>query len=51
LKAKWDRAGLNVPALDDQIAATAHRRGVVVITRNVRDFEGTGVQVHNPFEG
>jgi predicted nucleic acid-binding protein len=51
LKAKWDRAGLNIPALDGQIAATAHRRGLVVITRKVRDFEGTGVQVHNPFEG
>ena len=51
LKAKWDRAGLNVPALDGQIAATAHRRGFVVVTRNTRDFEGTEVHVHNPFEG
>jgi len=51
LKAKWDRAGLNVPALDGQIAATAHRRGLVVVTRNTMDFEGTGVRVLNPFEG
>ena len=29
LQAKRDRAGLNVPALDDQIAAIAHLRGQV----------------------
>ena len=51
LKANWDRAGLTVPALDGQIAATAHRRGLVVVTRNTKDFEGTGVHTHNPFEG
>lgn len=49
LKAKWDRTGLNVPALDGQIAATAHRRGFVVVTRNTGDFEGTGVRVLDPF--
>jgi toxin FitB len=49
LKAKWDRAGLNVPALDGQIAATAHRRSLVVVTRNTKDFEGTGVCFLDPF--
>ena len=49
LKSKWDRAGLDIPALDGQIAATAHRRGLVVVTRNTADFEGTGVRVLNPF--
>ncbi len=51
LKAKWDLAGLKVPALDGQIAATAHCRALIVVTRNTGDFEGTGVRVLNPFEG
>ncbi len=49
LKAKWDRAGVNIPALDGQIAATAHLRSLVVVTRNTKDFEGTGVRVLDPF--
>ena len=51
LQTKRDRAGLNLPALDGQIAAIAHLRGLVVVTRNTGDFEGTGVRVLNPFEG
>jgi predicted nucleic acid-binding protein len=34
---------------DALIAATAREHHMVVVTRNVRDFEGTGVQVFNPF--
>lgn len=50
LKAGWDRAGVAVPSLDSQIAATAQRHGLTVVTRNVTDFERTGVKVLNPFE-
>ena len=32
------------------IAATALEYGFTVVTRNVRHFEPTGVQVLNPFE-
>ncbi len=32
------------------IAATARVHGLTVVTRNVRDFEGTGVRVFNPFD-
>ncbi len=39
-----------VPAVDALIAATALVHGVIVVTRNVRDFVATGVQVLNPFE-
>jgi predicted nucleic acid-binding protein len=49
LKAKWDAAGLVIPTLDSQIAAIAQRHGLVVITRNTRDFVKTGVKVANPF--
>ena len=36
---------------DLQIAAIALEHGLVVATRNVRDFEPTGVKALNPFEG
>ncbi len=51
LKAKWDKAGVSVPSLDSQIAATAQRHGLTVVTRNTSDFDKTGVKVLNPFEG
>jgi len=35
---------------DALIAATALVHGATVVTRNVRHFEGTGVQVVNPWE-
>jgi predicted nucleic acid-binding protein len=50
LKAKWDAAGVAVPSLDSQIAATAHRHGLILVTRNVADFSRTGVKVLNPFD-
>jgi toxin FitB len=36
---------------DAMIAATAPVRGLVVVTRNVRDFEMFRVEVLNPFKG
>lgn len=38
-----------VPVIDGLIAATALTHGLTVVTRNVRDFRGSGVQVVNPF--
>ncbi len=49
LKAKWEREGISVPSLDSQIAATARRHQLAVVTRNTADFEKTGVRVLNPF--
>ncbi len=34
---------------DALIAATALAHGMTVVTRNVADFEFTGVQIHNPW--
>lgn len=38
-----------LPVIDALIAATAQVHGMTVVTRNVRDFELTGVQALNPF--
>ena len=36
-------------AIDKQIAAIALVYGLTLVTRNVRDFRGTGVDILNPF--
>ncbi|HEX6143899.1 MAG TPA: type II toxin-antitoxin system VapC family toxin [Geminicoccaceae bacterium] len=46
----WLTARVRPPAVDGLIAATALVHQMVVVTRNVRDFERTGVEVLNPFE-
>jgi hypothetical protein len=38
-------------AADAMIAATARVHGMVVVTRNVKDFASFGVRVFNPFSG
>ena len=50
LKAKWDLAGVAIPSLDSQIAATAQRHELTLVTRNSRDFVKTGIKLLNPFE-
>jgi len=44
------REGRSRSLIDMQIAATAFRFGMVLVTRNTRDMEGEGVEVLNPFE-
>ncbi|WP_017536763.1 type II toxin-antitoxin system VapC family toxin [Nocardiopsis halophila] len=39
-----------LPEIDGLIAATAHVHGLTVVTRNIKDFERTGVPCLNPFE-
>lgn len=43
------RKGRTLPLLDTMVAATALEHNLTVVTRNVRDFHGTGVKVLNPF--
>ena len=47
----WARldARLQLPAVDGLLAATALVRGWTIVTRNVSDFERTGVSLLNPF--
>lgn len=48
-------AELRVPnernTLDALIAASALQHGLTLVTRNERDFQGTGVRLLNPFSG
>ena len=49
IAARRKRAGRPIKALDAQIAASAAARQFSVVTRNVRDFEGCGVKIVNPW--
>lgn len=40
----------SMPYSDAFLAATALHHNLIMVTRNVRDFAGTGVRVLNPFE-
>lgn len=43
------RAGRPLPSIDSLLAATALVHGLRVVTRNVRDYADTGVEVFNPW--
>jgi toxin FitB len=47
----WGRLRVPHPenSIDKQIAATALTCGLTLVTRNVKDFAGTGVGLLNPF--
>lgn len=47
--AKARGRGITIPAVDGLIAATAQRHGLHLMTRNVADFEATGVMILNPW--
>jgi predicted nucleic acid-binding protein len=49
VNANAQTAGKPVSFADAAIAAIAMAQGFMLATRNVRDFEGTGVQVVNPW--
>lgn len=49
LKAKWEAEGITIPSIDSQIAATARRHGLTIVTRNTADFTRAGIRLHNPF--
>jgi predicted nucleic acid-binding protein len=49
LRAALHRRGQVRHQADMLIAATAYEHGAVLLTRNVKDFSGCGLRVHNPF--
>lgn len=46
-----DRKGLTPAAADAQIAAIAIEHGLVLVTRNVRDFQNFDLAITNPWDG
>jgi len=49
IQANTKAANRTVPWLDLVFAASAERHGLIIVTRNVKDFAGTGVRVLNPW--
>jgi hypothetical protein len=44
-----ERAGRPISGFDALIAAVCRARGAPLATRNLRDFEGTGIEVFDPW--
>lgn len=44
------RAGVSLGTMDAFFAATAETHGLTLVTRNVQDFQATGVPLFNPWE-
>lgn len=42
--------GTPLNTADGMIAATAHEHNLTIVTRNVKDLAGLGVEVFNPWE-
>lgn len=45
-----DRKGLTPAAADAQIAAIAINHGLILVTRNVRDFQNFDLEIINPWD-
>ena len=41
--------GRCIPVIDSLIAAICSARGFILATRNIRDFEGLGIELINPW--
>jgi len=50
LRGELQSSGKTRTQADALIAATAQVNGLTLVTRNIRDFEGTGVPLLNPFQ-
>jgi toxin FitB len=51
LMADARRRGIGLASMDAWLAATAVVHGLILATRNVRDFQGLGVPLFNPWAG
>jgi toxin FitB len=44
------KTGFPIDAADAMIAATARAKGMMLATRNTKDFAGTGIELINPWD-
>jgi toxin FitB len=49
LQAKLESVGRRMPWRDSAVAATARRHGLTLVTRNIKDYQHTGLELVNPF--
>lgn len=42
--------GMRQPVMDTLFAATAKRHGMILVTRNLRDFRDTGIELLDPWQ-
>jgi len=49
LTASLEARGINLPAIDTLLAASALHGDFVLVTQNEADFAATGVHIHNPW--
>jgi predicted nucleic acid-binding protein len=49
MRGRFRAAGVTRTQADMLIAATAAQHGLTLVTRNIRDFEGCGIAVLDPF--
>ena len=49
MQAYSEMQGKSMPAIDGQIAATGMRYDLIVVTRNIKDMEISGVMLLNPW--
>lgn len=47
---RLEARGRTLPAIDSLIAALARHHRLTLVTRNVKDFEGCGVELLNPWK-
>lgn len=50
VNARLEKKGRTIPSIDGLLAATALRYGLRLMTRNVSDFEPTGVSLVDPWK-
>lgn len=49
IQGKAEKQGTPMASIDSLIAATAYTYNLVLVTRNVRDFEASSLPIHNPW--
>ena len=49
LQGRAEKMGIAMPSIDGLIAAIAYTHNLVLVTRNVSDFEASGIPIKNPW--